>query len=281
MEYTFNQTVDLSIPGIYILEVIIPEPLDDNTINNVSEVQIVNSNCAPSMNCNVGDGLTLFQLLDIDNQSACEGYGDFTDQMTNIEQGGTHDVTMTTGYGNQHVRIWIDFNDDYNYSLDELVLDNYVIASGQYSGTFTETTQIQIPVDAPLGIHSMRVKTNWNSDVPNDSCEETTYGETEDYMVNVVTSLGIDDMDLNTTNMFVYSIDNENFTIKLITEYNDLISFTVYDINGKIIVFNNIEKTNNNSYIYQLDMSYASSGVYLVKLGNSSIGYKYKRLIVK
>ena len=281
MEYTFNQTVDLSIPGIYILEVIIPEPLDDNTINNVSEVQIVNSNCAPSMNCNVGDGLTLFQLLDIDNQSACEGYGDFTDQMTNVEQGGTHDVTMTTGYGNQHVRIWIDFNDDYNYSLDELVLDNYVIASGQNSGTFTETTQIQIPVDAPLGIHSMRVKTNWNSDVPNDPCEETTYGETEDYMVNVVTSLGIDDMDLNTTNMFVYSTDNENFTIKLITEYNDLISFTVYDINGKIIVFNNIEKTNNNSYIYQLDMSYASSGVYLVKLGNSIIGYKYKRLIVK
>ena len=49
------------------------------------------------MNCAVGDGLTLFQLLDIDNPSGCEGYGDFTDQMTNVEQGGNHDVTMTTG----------------------------------------------------------------------------------------------------------------------------------------------------------------------------------------
>ena len=48
--------------------------------------------------------------------------------MTNVEQGGTHDVTMTTGYGNQYVRIWIDFNDDYAYTIDELVLDNYIIA---------------------------------------------------------------------------------------------------------------------------------------------------------
>ena len=35
---------------------------------------------------------------------------------------------MTTGYGNQYVRIWVDYNDDFNFTLDELILDNYVIA---------------------------------------------------------------------------------------------------------------------------------------------------------
>ena len=44
---------------------------------------------------------------------------------------------------------------------------------------------------------------------------------------------------------------------------------------------NNIEKTNNNSYIYELDMSYMSAGVYLVKMGNPTIGYKTGRIIVK
>jgi hypothetical protein len=281
MEYTFTQTVDLSIPGTFTLTVNTSLLGDDVPSNDSSSTEIVNSNCAPSMNCAVGDGLTLFQLLDIDNQSGCEGYGDFTDQMTNVEQGGTHDVTMTTGYGTQYVRIWIDFNDDYSYTMDELVLDNYVIADGSASGTYTETTQITIPADAPLGEHSMRVKTNWNAGVPDDACEETTYGETEDYMVNVVTSLGFGENELSESQFKIYSTDNDNFTIKLTTEYSDLITFTVYDVNGKIVVFNNIEKTTGASYIYDLNMSYAASGIYLIKMGNSTVGYKTGRIIVK
>ena len=281
MEYTFTQTVDLSIPGTFTLTVSTSLPGDDVPSNDSSSTEIVNSNCAPSMDCSVGDGLQLFQLLDIDNPSGCEGYGDFTDQMTNVEQGGTHDVTFTTGYGNQFVRIWIDFNDDYAYTLDELVLDNYEIADGGGSGTYTETTQITIPADAPLGEHSMRVKTNWNAGVPDDACDETTYGETEDYMVNVVTSLGFGENELSESQFKIYSADNDNFTIKLTTDYSDLITFTVYDVNGKIVVFNNIEKTTGASYIYDLNMSYAASGVYLIKMGNSTVGYKTGRIIVK
>ena len=233
------------------------------------------------MNCNFGDGLTLFQLLDIDNPSGCEGYGDFTDQMTNVEQGGTHDVTMTTGYGDQYVRIWIDFNDDYYYTMDELVLDNYIIASGLGSGTYTETTQILLPTDATLGKHIMKVKTNWDAEVPDDSCEETTYGEIEDYMVNVVTSLSIGDLEFNGSNIIVYSNDNENFTIKFTTDYIDLINLSVYDITGRILESKNIMKTNYLGYEYNLNMSNAEAGVYFIRLGNSSMGYKTERIIVK
>ena len=281
MEYTFTQTADLSIPGTYTFTCYTSVAGDDYPSNDSASVEVVNSNCAPSMNCGVGDGLTLFQMLDIDNPSGCEGYGDFTDQMTNVEQGGVHDVTMTTGYGNQYVRIWIDMNDDYNYTLDELILDNYVIASGSSGGTYTETTQATIPADAPLGMHSMRVKTNWNAPVPDDACELTTYGETEDYMVNIVTSLGIGETELTNSQFVIYSIDNENFTVKLTTDYSDLITFSVYDISGKTIVFNNIDKFDGNNYIYNLDMSHTSAGIYMIKMGNSTIGYKTGRIIVK
>ena len=233
------------------------------------------------MNCSVGDGLSLFQLLDIDNPSGCEGYGNFTDQMTNVEQGGTHDVTMTTGYGNQYVRIWIDFNDDYSYTMDELVLDNYILGQGFGSGTYTETTQIVLPSDATLGEHTMRVKTNWNAGVPDDSCDETTYGETEDYTVNVVTSLSIGDLEFNGSNMIVYSSDNEQFTIKLTTEYNDLMTLSVYDTRGRILESRNITKTNNLSYVYNLNMSNTEAGIYFIRLGNSTVGYKTERIIVR
>ena len=100
-------------------------------------------------------------------------------------------------------------------------------------------------------------------------------------MVNVVTSLSIGDLEFNGSNMIVYSTDNENFTVKLTTEYIDLITFSVYDVNGKIIVFNNIEKNNNSSFIYNLDMSYTAAGIYLIKMGNATVGYKTARIIVK
>ena len=281
MEYSFTQTVDLSIPGNYIVSAFTNTDGDANTDNDIFETQVINSNCAPSMNCGVGDGLQLFQLLDINNPSGCEGYGDFTDLVTNVEQGGIHDVTMTTGYGNQYVRIWIDMNDDYNYTADEIVLDNYILGEGSAGGTYTETTQLTIPADAPLGMHSMRVKTNWNAGVPDDACELTTYGETEDYMVNIVTSLGIGETALTNSEFVIYSSDNENFTVKLTTDYSDLITFSVYDVSGKTIVFNNIDKLDSNTYLYKLDMSHTSAGIYLIKMGNSTIGYKTGRIIVK
>ena len=281
MEYTFTQTANLSVPGSYSFTCYTSLAGDDVPSNDSASVEVVSSSCSPSMNCAVGDGLTLFQLLDIDNPSGCEGYGDFTDQMTNVEQGGTHDVTMTTGYGNQYVKIWIDFNDDYSFTMDELVLDNYVIASGSGSGTYTETTQIVLPADATLGEHTMRVKTNWNAGVPDDACDETTYGETEDYTVNVVTSLGIGDLEFNGSNILIYSNDNENFKVKLNTDYSDLITFSVYDTRGRVLKSINITKTNSLSYIYNLNMLNAEAGIYFIRLGNSNVGYKTGRIIVK
>ena len=118
MQYTFNQTVNLSVPGLYSFTCYTSSEGDDVPSNDSASVDVISSTCQPSMNCSVGDGLTLFELLDIYNPSGCEGYGDFTDQSTNIEQGGIHDVTMTTGYGNQYVRIWIDLNDDYSFTMN-------------------------------------------------------------------------------------------------------------------------------------------------------------------
>ena len=142
-------------------------------------------------------------------------------------------------------------------------------------------SQIVLPADATLGEHTMRVKTNWNAGVPDDACDVTSYGETEDYTVNVVTSLGIGDLEFNASNILIYSNDNENFTVKLNTDYSDLITFSVYDTRGRVLQSSNITKTNSLGYIYNLNMSNAEAGIYFIRLGNSTVGYKTGRIIVK
>ena len=147
------------------------------------------------MDCSFNDGFQFVQIGDIENVSGCEGYGNFTDLSTDLELGSTNQLTLTTGYGNQNVKVWIDYNDDLAWSNDELVVDNYVMAVGSAGGSFTESIAISIPADAPVGEHVMRIKSNWNAAVPADSCELTQYGETEDYTVNIVESLSLIEID--------------------------------------------------------------------------------------
>ena len=281
-DYIFTQTADLSAFGLYEITAIVNIENDSDDSNNSISVNINNSNCTPTGDLSFGDGFHLFQVGDINNNtgSGGPGYEDFTNLSTDLEQGSTNDLTVTTGYGNQNIRVWIDFNDDFVFTLDEVVVDNYVIAPGGAAGSYTETMQLVVPDDASLGEHIMRAKTNWNAPVPDDACEETQYAETEDYIVNIVESLGIDDSILANSEFRIISQDNNQFNISLSTLYNKDISFSVYNVSGQVIVFNNISK-NSDKYLYDLDMSYAAAGVYLVKMGNSSIGYRVGKIIVK
>ena len=102
-----------------------------------------------------------------------------------------------------------------------------------------------------------------------------------DYTVNVGENLSIGEDELLLNQFNIYSIGDDLFKIKLTTDYSELLTFSVYDSAGKRVVFNNIEKTDNLSYIYDLDMSYAANGIYLISIGNSSIGYNTGKIIVK
>ena len=164
--------------------------------------------CTPSMNCEVLDGFQLFQLGDINNESQCEGYGDFMNLSTELLQNSNNELTVTTGYGDQYVKVWIDFNDDLEFTNEEIVVDDYILAPGQGPGTYSETINLIIPEDALVGPHILRAKTNWAADVPDDPCSITTYGETEDYTIIIVESL----MGLYENNLFLIPIIYPNPT---------------------------------------------------------------------
>jgi len=190
------------------------------------------------------------------------------------------DITFTTGYGDQFIRVWIDFNDNNAFELSEIVLNNVEIASGQAAGSFTETFSLTVPDGVALGEHVMRMKTNWNAPVPDDACEETPFGETEDYTANIVTVLGVNDVALSEADFMITSSDQKNFQITLSNVlFDDLLQIRVNNVLGQTVLANWIENS-NGSYTYQLDMSYASAGVYLVRMGTGSFG-RVKRILVK
>ena len=273
IDYIFTQTLDLSAFGSYeiVASVYIENDSDDS--NNTISVTVNNVNCAPTGDNSFGDGFQLFQVGDINNTSAGEGYGDFTNLSTNLEQGSTNDLTVTTGYGNQYVRVWIDFNDDFVFSLDELVVDNYVIEVGGAAGTWTETMQLVVPDDGTLGEHIMRAKTNWNAPVPDDACEETQYGETEDYMVNIVESLGFSNIQIDNISVYPNPVSN---LLNVNTGTNNDLSYSIFNIMGQSISNGKLTTIDN-----RIDFSQLSKGVYFFNIFNRELNKQNTYKLIK
>jgi hypothetical protein len=151
--------------------------------------------CEPiyTTGCSLGDGFNDFILAEIENTSS--GCGDLNGTgwsqylelgPAHLTQGETYDLVVSSGYTGNFASIWIDFNDDYELTLDERVLDNYWIQlqNTQY------TVEITIPTDANPGEHMMRARTNF-ANFCNDPCIEYGYGEAEDYIVVIEEGSGI------------------------------------------------------------------------------------------
>ena len=150
--------------------------------------------------------------------------------------------------------------------MDELIVDNPILADGQAAGSYNGTLPITIPLSAPLGEHLMRVKSNWQSGVPDDACEETQYGETEDYTVNIVESLSIGEIEGSLINIFP-NPSNGVFNINL---NGEILLYEVANILGQVVADGRFENGDN-----MLDLSSNETGTYILKLTATSNG-KFK-----
>ncbi len=110
------------------------------------------------------------------------GYGDFTNLSTDLEQGQSYNISLTPDFPgtiyDEYWMVWIDYNQDYVFDANELAFD-----AGSLSST-TVTGSISIDANAPLGATRMRVQMKWDA-APTGPCESFSYGEVEDYMVNI------------------------------------------------------------------------------------------------
>jgi len=281
MEYNFTNTADFSVLGSYEVTAFTELPGDIDAANDASTVTIEKAICQPDQDCSFGDGFEVFQLEAINNNSGCDpgGYGDYTDQVAALIAGTTHALTATTGYGDQHIRVWIDFNDDFTFTNGEIVISDEVIAAGSGEGTWTSTMDLVVPAGAALGQHMLRGKTNWQAAVANDPCEESVYGETEDYTV-IIGTVGLDENILGENDLIISYLEGDRFILRFETDkITKPLTVDVHDIQGRTLISNWVKST-EGVYIYEFDMSYAAPGAYLIRLGNDQSG-KVKRFIVQ
>lgn len=115
----------------------------------------------------------------ISNASDEDGYADYTNLSTPIVKGQSIPLTVTNGsaYSTDVCNVWVDWNQDQCFSADEQV--------GSSSGYGPYSFAVSPPMDAASGKTRMRIRICDGSFDPNTPCGSTSYGEVEDYSVEV------------------------------------------------------------------------------------------------
>ncbi len=155
-------------------------------------------------------------LEDIDNDSGDSGYSDFTAISTDLIQGQSYQISAdaTDGFDSDEFWGWIDWNQDGDFlDASETIFFDYTAINGD----FTATADIVVPADAVLGTTLMRISL---ADGGTHSCGIFSYGEVEDYTLNITEALPehtvtFNVSDINTSDPISgaeISIDGENLT---------------------------------------------------------------------
>lgn len=163
---------------------------DVETKTNYITVQVATGPCTPSVSNTCDEFIQNVTLNTINNTTACTsgGYMSYTSQSTTLNKGAQYTVTVTPAVGanvgqaytDDEIAVWIDYNDDNDF-LDAGEQVGYVLVAAGWSNQFTFT----VPTGAVTGAVTMRVRISYSPDGAIDPCAVATYGETEDYTVNL------------------------------------------------------------------------------------------------
>ncbi len=158
----------------------------------VSTLSVTTTGSAPVTYCaskstNTNDEyIQKVQLNTINNTSGAQFYSDFTAISTSLDKGTQYTITVTPKWTatvwSEGYSVWIDYNHDGDFAdAGEQVFSKTASKTTPVSGTFT------VPATATSGNTRMRVSMKYNA-IPT-ACETFTYGEVEDYTINIVSAV--------------------------------------------------------------------------------------------
>jgi hypothetical protein len=140
---------------------------------------------ASATNCD--EYIANVEMANINNPTDCTagGYNDYTSISADVYVGTATPLTITNGvldYTQDQCGVWIDWNHDGDFADA-----NETIAITGTPGTGPYTAQVIPPVDAYIGTTTMRVRITFTGAV--NPCGNATWGEVEDYSINVFAPL--------------------------------------------------------------------------------------------
>ncbi len=171
-----------------------------NTYGSDSEIKtnyinvVLYEYCIPTYTTGTGsnDYITLVQLGSINNvtgASASPYYTYYSALSTDLTPNTAYTITLSPGTyaSGNNISVWIDYNQNGVFDTAEK-LGNVTILATPATGTINFT----VPSTASIGTTRMRVREVWNN-TNFEPCGSYSYGETEDYNVNILgTDISVD-----------------------------------------------------------------------------------------
>ena len=221
--------------------------------------------CGPLAH-NVVEPITNVEFAGIANRSNAAQDGspaheNFTNIVTDVSAGASYDIILegnTAGAFDNRFAVFIDWNQDGEFSGAEEVYEITQIINGSTGEDGQQATQtLVVPADALEGQTRMRVKKIFGTDDYLDPCIGSFYGQTEEYSVNVTSTLSISTFD---SADFTY-YPNPVKGILSISIASAVDNLKVYNMLGQLVV-ETAPKVSNP----QVDMKGLQPGLYLVTL---------------
>ena len=223
------------------------------------------SNAAPYCTAEVSTPDALYitnvAICEIDHNSIYSIYSDFTSLATCMEIGEEQELTVQiyNSANTNRLKIWIDWDDDKTFD------ETTELAYASSTGLTEYTTTITAPSGAILGEKRMRIRIyDPFSPGPNStSCGKSTFGEIEDYTINIVESHTCATMGLNN-----FIVENFNYfynpKLDILTLNSSNSSFSkleLYNLLGQHILSKKLSQTNET-----INLSWLSNGLYIGKV---------------
>ncbi|AWH83628.1 hypothetical protein HYN59_00190 [Flavobacterium album] len=150
---------------------------------SISDVPVVQYCSASAINSSTYESISAVNVNGTIYSSGSSSYSNFTSTIFQVERNQSYPLTITiaNGYAADKGLVYVDWNKDGDFNdANENVLLTNAVGVGPYTGT------IAVPVDAFVGTVRMRIRLfDTSSGETANACGDSTYGEVEDYTLNI------------------------------------------------------------------------------------------------
>ncbi|MCF7559404.1 M12 family metallo-peptidase [Sabulilitoribacter multivorans] len=253
-----------------------------STTKNISvDLPYYNGLCSSVANTDYETSTTLVLFNTINNASAKpSGYSDYTSISTDINRNESYNLTVnvnTDGAFTTNTKVWIDWNQNCSFgdAGEEYDLGDANDVVNQ--PTNLSPLSITVPISATLGNTIMRVSTKYKPDGLPTFCDNGFDGEVEDYTLNIMPTLAVEEFGFD--NFIVFPNPNKGeFTIKLNSSTSNSIKVNAYDLSGRII-YNNLFKQGGD-FNEKISLRHVQSGMYILNVSDG-IRASTRKIIVE
>lgn len=199
----------------------------------------------------------------INNVSAVNVRTDFLNLFPErFNRGSTYPVKViginsSAAYHNCYLNIFIDYNQNGSFSANELAFSANTNSGS--SGNLMQGT-ITIPAGATIGITGLRAILS--EDSPISVCGLYSYGETEDYIINIDYALSIDENKTSSSVLIYPNPASEKLIISCIGASTKKHIFKLFNLQGQLI-YEDFLYGNNTK---EIDVNTFSKGIYMMQV---------------